>query len=695
MKTQKNLKKILGILLAVSLLSTLLTGVVVAQDDLTEELKALKLQVDWQADIIAGHPQLAVRMGLTAAQSAPLNSVQPGDKLIYDIYIPSNGNYVYSMGAFDGQSAAFADTGYWFPPMSDQNGNPNFSQLDTLGTDQWMKREFTFATAADFWHLGPAVITGGTDLTSFSGKSSVIYFRNIFLRRTNGDIDIIYDGTGTDYTTYTVIAGDGAVVSDVSIVDGLYEFQKSEPFDPSDPVVPDGVGYAIEFATHFKPDFGLTPIPDNGAYYWYSFGNTAGLFGSEKVKSGAVLSYELFIPDDSEFVAGMGLINFQVAGGNWTQFAAQSNLTDQNGNVYGSDYSSIYGKGEWILLEFEIPESITDQDLGMQHIGPRMSISATDLNGLEGKLAYFYLRNLKIINENSEILVAPPQTNLYNVNTGDDTSLAFSVTRFREVNIDQKPQPVVDPPHETPSDIGHALKFEVQWQSGITGKTGTIFSLDSINGWEAFSHITIENGDKLAYDFYLPSDGNPIYSMGSMDLHFANPDETNVNLLRQISLVDQEGIAMFADLNLLHGTDQWFSRELEIEGLFAPGKIGHVGPAVFHGLSQNLGDLADKISTVYYRNIRIIHSDGSESVIFGENSFLESYEGIEKVNTEGGLVTVLTELNRPTTTPGDDEDDIDDETQTPSDAFNYPIVLSLIIISFIAINLGKRKISQD
>ena len=651
-------KRLLASTLAVSSAATMIigTGFSAAATDApaTEELRALKLEIDWKDEIsVAG--QLVVRLNLTHMDGEHQRiTVEEGDVLSYDVYIPSDGNYVYGMGGVDGQ---LHPSWAYFPEISDKNGDARHTQLDAKGTDKWLNREFSLDDMAGsmLWRVGPSVLTGNTDLTAMAGKVSTIYYRNIKIIHEDGTADVYFGDstaeiTENDYSFWDQAANVAERTDSLTLTDGTYTFEKETvpPFEPADPTVPEDLGYAMEMALHFKPDYGDAAMPEGNAYHWYGFGAAAGEYSSIRVGAGDKLSYKLYIPGDSAYVPGMGVMDMQVIT-DWATLSKQEGLKDQNGKEYLADLKTAYGADKWIEITYTLPEAMTKGG-GIQHIGPRDDFDQAALETLKNKTAYYYLKDVKIIHaDGKESLIAPPQNKMYNVNAADDFVSPFAVTRTREVNADQKPEPEKPGPHETPSDIGHALKFEVKWLDGIKNASGTIFSSTGLDEWEGLGDIVLKNGDTLAYDVYLPSDGNPVYSLGSLDIQFSNNEEAGAAYLRMLSPSDNEGENMFTDLNTAINMDEWVTREFVIDGLMADAKIGNVGLSIFHGQPAVLAKLAGLTSTVYYRNIKIIHEDGTEDIIFGESKpFSGKKVSMEATpNVEGAMEALITEVNRP------------------------------------------------
>lgn len=431
MKKGNTIKRTIAALMTLAMMTTLfLSGTVV--NAATEDLKALKFEIEWE-DNVTTSSILVARMGLSNTGAWPLNTLYGGEKLSYEVYIPSDGNYVYGMGGFDGQSGDLAASGYFWPAsLVDQNGQPTHTQLDVYGTDKWIKREVTFATNTAFWHLGPSVISQNYDMTAFSGKKSSVYYRNIKIVSAGGE-RVIYDDSSS-LTSYIV---DGAwsftgKAKGVTVTDGTYTFQKPL-YNPADPTVPTGIGHAAELAMHFLPDYGTTPMPSPNAYDWHGFGSSAGAYSGLTLNTGDKLAYSIYIPSTSEYRVGMGLMDIQTTG-NWAVLTWQPPYTDQNGNLFTTDLVATYGTDHWINLEYALPSALT-QGYGIQHIGPKNAFSGTELDGLKGKSSWYYITNVRITHSNgTSTLIAPPTMSLYNVNPADDFVSPFAVVRNRDVS---------------------------------------------------------------------------------------------------------------------------------------------------------------------------------------------------------------------------------------------------------------------
>ncbi len=304
MKNGKTFHKALAILLTIAMMATFPLGnfsiPVKADAPGTETLKALKLEIKWSNNITATDP-LVARLGLSKTQIWPFNEIWNGEKLYYEVYIPADGNYVYGMGAMDGQSPHLPSV--WLPSsFKDQRNLSPYTQLDNMGTGRWIQREISFTTPdVYFWHLGPAVITGGGDMSQYAGKTSTIYYRNIRIKSAGGD-RVIYDGTGPTVTSYSVEVNLTGKADSVTVTDGSYQFDTTP--------APDFVGHATSFSMDFPANYG-TEIPAGNAYDWYGF-NTAGAYANLLIKTGDKLAYSMYIPSDSAYLPGMGLMDIQV-----------------------------------------------------------------------------------------------------------------------------------------------------------------------------------------------------------------------------------------------------------------------------------------------------------------------------------------------------------------------------------------------
>lgn len=420
MKNMKFIKKTVIFVLTAAILTTIaLSGALVGAAVSTESLKALKFEIQW-ADNVTASDMVVARFGLSTTQAWPLNVIYNAEKLSYEVYIPSDGNYVYGMGGFDGQSPNLPAN--WFPASQvDQNARATFTQLDELGTDKWIKRDVEFTTDTTFWHLGPSVITSGYDMTTYSGKTSTVYYRNIKILSAGGNRDI-YNGTQA-ITSYLVEnnATYANKIKSITITDGTYTFNTavlptSTPTPTTVPGVtvtptatPTAIATPTQASTLMVPPtekclsykiIWKNPMTQPAApmFDWRNI-NGAGAFAPSFVlNEGDKLIYDVYIPTNGNYVAGMGGLDYQTAN-TWSTFRFfDGEQFDENGISLFSDLETEYGLDKWITREFTLSANLADGN-GFQHIGPATLVGEGDymkLLGLAGKTSVVYYKNIKV-----------------------------------------------------------------------------------------------------------------------------------------------------------------------------------------------------------------------------------------------------------------------------------------------------------
>lgn len=591
MKNSKMWKRIVSLVMAICMISGLCVTGVFAEEE-TETLKAIKVEIDWNDTVSTN--SVHARMCLKSMEGKTINA---GDTLSYQVYIPSDGNYVYGMGAFDGQSGDFAANGYWFPNFQDGAGMNNYDQLDLQGTDCWITREYKFDTTASFWHLGPAVITVGNH-QALAGKVSTVYYRNIVIKRADGTVEACY--TDDAAMVGADIVEEAPRECTFSITEGSYSFKKAAAEEPpaEEPVAPEApaeVCGAIEFSMAFQSSYN-TDLPA-AAYNWYGFGANGGAYSNIKLTAGDKLSYKVYIPSGSAYVAGMAMIDLQETAA-WGVLSWTGGVTDQNGNPYYSDLAALYGRDKWIELTYDLPANLT-QGGGIQHIGPRNNFGPDVLDALKGQNAYFYFNDVKIIHaDGTADIIVPDETKLYNVNPADDFILPYATVTNRVV----------------PEAIGNAMEITLDFNDTYDTQipTGNVRNWYGFGNGGAYAGLTLAAGDKLAYKIYIPSDGNYVSGLGMMDMQ-----ETSAwRILSDLNgIVDQNGNGYNANIAEVYGTDKWVELVYELPAAVTTGGgIQHIGPRNSFS-SSLLEGLKGKSVRYYLNDVKIIHADGTESLI--------------------------------------------------------------------------------
>lgn len=186
--------------------------------------------------------------------------------------------------------------------------------------------------------------------------------------------------------------------------------------------------------------------------------------------------------------------------------------------------------------------------------------------------------------------------------------------------------------------VNYILEYKVAFSSSLSGAGNPLVDFRSINGGNAFSNITVNTGDKLSYEIYIPSYGNYKYGMGAVDGQIS----PSWNFFRANNPVDQYGLNLYSNLLETFDTDVWIKREIPITATNQT--IYHFGPSM-QVFSQYYGDLAGKTVKMYYRNIKIIHANNSTENIYVNGGLTSNAQMESTINDAFGTVTMANVVN--------------------------------------------------
>jgi len=261
----------------------------------------------------------------------------------------------------------------------------------------------------------------------------------------------------------------------------------------------------------------------------------------------------------------------------------------------------------------------------------------------------------------------------------------------------------------SPEIIGRALEQKIVFNQDASSPIWQ-FDCRNINGGGAFMHISLKAGDILYYEVYIPSTGNYRPGFGGFDMQRS----PTWGFFRTGGAdPDKNGIGLFSDLTDAYGVDRWFTREFVItpEQAGIDENIYHIGPASLIS-EDTIKVLAGRTVTIYYRNIKIIHTDGTESVIYDGSRFANSARWNGDLHNMADVKVTQVEIEKsgadftpppplptlsPVLTPVDS-----DKTTTPDDIGNtdtlkfdrdviLKIVLTVIVLAIVVLALIKYK----
>lgn len=197
MKREKISRCVLAIFLTISILAIGMVSVTGAEFD----EPVLKYQMTWDAQLPEFIEDGFDWWGINWQGGWEVD-IGPGDTLVYDMYIPSDGNYVPGFGFFDVQEATSwhwlwkADVEVEEVTVKDKNGDDLLGDMATIhGYDSWITREFVipdvFATGG-LHHAGTYAFVNIEDTSAVAGNTTVVYFRNVYIERADDSIIHIY-----------------------------------------------------------------------------------------------------------------------------------------------------------------------------------------------------------------------------------------------------------------------------------------------------------------------------------------------------------------------------------------------------------------------------------------------------------------------------------------------------------------------
>ncbi len=404
-------------------------------------------------------------------------------------------------------------------------------------------------------------------------------------------------------------------------------------FAQGDPT-PEQIGKALAYQITFNSDLSAAPsvVTDFRSINGY------GAFSSIVVRTGDKLSYDVYIPADGNYKYGMGAMDGQYSP-SWGLIRATAS-NDQNNNSLYSDLSASYGINKWITRTVTLTASAQN----IAHIGPGTILTKADAQALASKTTTVYYRNIKIIHTDTS--VSPVYVDggfSSNDKMESNIDSALGTVSLKEVTITDSSvtssagSSSVSSQPTAPEAVGRALAYQIAFNSNLSAATEPIFDVRSINGYNAFSSIILNTGDKLVYDVYIPSDGNYKAGMGGIDGQVS----PSWALLRANNPKDQNNNALYTDLSTAYGTNKWVTREIAVT---ATGQaIAHIGPGAILTKADTL-TLAGKTATIYYRNIKVVHANSTVNNIYVNGGFTANtkMEG----NIDGALGAIsLSEVN--------------------------------------------------
>lgn len=259
------------------------------------------------------------------------------------------------------------------------------------------------------------------------------------------------------------------------------------------------------------------------------------------------------------------------------------------------------------------------------------------------------------------------------------------------------------------------IQFDYQVRGMGQSSQNRIYNV-SLFGAE-FTDYVLQAGDVLSYDVNMNA---AMTGVGMLDMQVvkAEGDAYHGSWLRDIeaarynagsSLTDNYGInySAAADISRI-AVGTWATRSVEIPSEFVGYTVQHLAldlsnasfmQSTLNGFTDVEGDTVRNI-TVKIGNIKIIHADGTETVLFGEGSDLEFDAEKTMVLQESGDITLdmsaYPKADDPVTPP-DDPNNPDPEEPAggcSSAAYGAGLAVSVVLIAaalaFTAVRIGKK-----
>jgi len=213
----------------------------------------LKYQMTWDAQLPATIEDGFDWWGINWAGGLGV-TIGAGDTLVYDMYIPSDGNYVPGFGFIDVQEATSwkwlwqTDAQMEDGTIKDKNGDDLLGDMATIhGYDKWITREFVlpseFSTGG-LHHVGPYAFVNIEDTTVIAGKTTVVYFRNIYVKKADETMIHIY-GPEKEFEQSYFIHSDLNDIRGTVLLEEVAAADDPTPTSAPDTVTPGDAGFLL------------------------------------------------------------------------------------------------------------------------------------------------------------------------------------------------------------------------------------------------------------------------------------------------------------------------------------------------------------------------------------------------------------------------------------------------------------------
>ncbi len=321
--------------------------------------------------------------------------------------------------------------------------------------------------------------------------------------------------------------------------------------------------------------------------------------------------------------ANVGIFNYQINGGTWTTLSDQS-VTDQRG-LQTEDSSFITEAGKWYTRYFDIELESLAYPIGHY-------IISAFVNGPQAVSEF----SVSIAN----LYIAKADGSRVDLISNGRTVFEGSIDRFGLASEYASGMDLagVDTVGYQPPEQAAPEKY-IQVDYTVAGlSVGEVQSREhylSLFGAE-FTELVLQEGDVLSYDFNLSA---PLTGVGMLDMQVVSTsdpsDPYEGKYLRDIAvarfnagelLADNYGIQYAANSDvswMAYGG--WANRQVQIPSEFVGYRIQHLVLSLSNSswlqgyqFSDATDDLIRKV-TLLLGNIKILHADGTETVLFDGN----------------------------------------------------------------------------
>lgn len=342
------------------------------------------------------------------------------------------------------------------------------------------------------------------------------------------------------------------------------------------------------------------------------YGWNSAIFNSYRFSYGDKIVWEYSLGEDA--IAGLGTADFQSQNNSTMDDYTTVNPLGVSYDVYGDAYTSAqdmtkipgYKPNTWITESVTPHEGISalpgnSWQAGIQHV----LLTAKTTAAVDTSKEYVvYYRNIRIVDKKGDVKLV-----LF-----DGSQELAADTNWKAQNATMKLEKVADPHKDSfveAPKTERVIKLSVKYTylKEMQGKTGWV----SIFGYATTTATPLKLGDKISYEVMLES---PMAGIGALSYQENEVGGGFWQCLHDFAvdknMVDSNGLPITPDTDLSNvATGKWYTRVMDVAN---PGReachwivgINSTKAAAEEGKEYN----------AYFRNIKIIHADGTETILF-------------------------------------------------------------------------------